>query len=174
MRSFRGLTLLLVLVLAAYGCSGDDSEETTTTLPGETITTLPAAGTTVPEADLQASSTTTSTLIPSTGLPAFTIVTREATEYGDRVVILLDPDSYTLLTDIDLQNVLTEVVEEHPPVYEAYVVDTQAAADAVLVESPDADQLAELAQHHLVTLEEGFRMRFTGPFADTGVVILGS
>jgi len=174
MRSVRGLALLLVLVVVACGCSGGDSGETTTSLPGETITTLPAADTTAPSADLETSSTTTSTLIASTGMPAFTIVTREATEYGDRVVILLDPDSYESLTDIDLQNVLTEVVEEHPPVYEAYVVDSQEAADAVLVESPDADQLAELAQHHLVTLEEGFRMRFTGPFADTGVVILGS
>ena len=173
MRSTRGLAFLLVLVVVACGCSGNDSEETTTTLPSETITTLPAADTTA-AVTLDEGSTTTSSLVPSTGMPAFTIVTREATDDGDRVVILLDPDSYESLSDIDLQNVLTEVVEEHPPVYEAYVVDSEAAAEAVLVDSPDADQLAELAQHHLVTLEEGFRMRFTGPFASTGVVILGS
>jgi hypothetical protein len=176
MRSLRWLTLFVVLVLAAVGCSrGDSAEETTTTAPGVTITTLPSADTTVAEDDEVDDTTSTfADLIPATGLPEYTIVSREATDNGDRVVILLDPDSYEGLTDIDLQNVLAEVVEEHPPVYEAFVVDTQAAAEAVLLASPDAEQEAELAKHHLVSLEEGFRMRFVGPFVETGVVILGS
>ena len=42
-------------------------------------------------------------------VPTFSIVTREPGDEGDTVVVLLDPESYDTLTDIDLQNVLEQL-----------------------------------------------------------------
>lgn len=106
--------------------------------------------------------------------PEYTIVSREPGDDGDTVVVLLDTDSYNSLTDIDLANVLADVVDKFPPILTAFVVDDPTAAEAVLVESPTEEDLEVLGRHFLVRLEEGFRMVFAGPFADTPVAILGS
>ena len=106
--------------------------------------------------------------------PEYTIVSREEGESGDTVVVLLDPDSYLSLTDIDLAGVLADVVDRFPPVLTAYVVDDASAVEAVLAAEPTAEQQAALDAHYFVRLEEGFRMVFTGKFADTPIAILGS
>lgn len=159
-------------MLLATACSSSSEATTTTTRPppsGASTTTTAAPSTTT---------STTTTIAPSTVIPAFPeyrIVQRIiAPETGDIVVLLLDPHSYTSLSDLDLYDVIADAADRFPPIFEAYVVDSQAAADAVLLEDPDADQLRELAAHYLARLEEGFRIVYVGPFEDSEEAVLGS
>lgn len=194
MRTRLPLTvLLLVFALMVGACSGDDGAETTTTgAGGETATTLAGGGGsgTGGGGDSGGSAAepaeTTTTAATDEGddagdggdqqVPTFTIVSREPGDEGDTVVVLLDTESYGLLTDIDLQNVVAEVVEDFPPVYTAHVIDSEEVADLVL-EDPadlDAEEKRLLDLHYLVVLEEGFKITFLGPWEESGTAILGS
>ena len=90
------------------------------------------------------------------------------------MILLLDPASYTSLSDLDLYDVIADVVDRFPPIFEAHVVDTRDAAAAVLAEEPDEDQQRTLAEHYFVRLEDGFRIVYVGPFDGTDDAILGS
>lgn len=167
-----------VAVMLIAACSGDDSGSdagTTTTTEPSSITTLAttASGSSGTQA---ATATTTTTTVepPALAIPQYRIVSREAGDSGDTVVVLLDTSTYESLSDIDIHNVMSDLVEEYAPVYEAYIVDTQAAADDLFVENPTPEQQAELDQHYLARLEQGFRIVFLAQFSDLGVAILGS
>ena len=170
---------LIALALLTGACSGDDAGETTTTV-GTTaapVTSLAATSgsedtTTAPPTTV-AATTTTADPDSEPVFPDYEIVFREDGEAGDTVVVLVDSNAFSL-TDIDLAGVLGDVVENFPPILTAYVVDDAAAAEAVLVAEPTAEQQELLDRHYLVRLEEGFRMIFAGPFADVPDVILGS
>ena len=90
------------------------------------------------------------------------------------MVLLLDPSSYTSLSDLDLYDVIADAVDRFPPILEAHVVDSQDAASAVLLEAPDEDQQKTLEKHYLVRLEDGFRIVYVGPFAGADDAVLGS
>lgn len=90
------------------------------------------------------------------------------------MVLLLDPASYTSLSDLDLYEVIADAVDRFPPIFEAHVVDSQDAVLAVLAEVPDEDQLKTLELHYLVRLEDGFRIVYLGPFEDSDDAVLGS
>lgn len=90
------------------------------------------------------------------------------------MVLLLDPASYTSLSDLDLYEVIADAVDRFPPIFEAHVVDSQDAVSAVLAEVPDEDQLKTLELHYLVRLEDGFRIVYLGPFEDSDDAVLGS
>lgn len=154
------------LILAATACSGAEETTTTTMEIIEVTTTVPPTTTTT--------STTLAPLSEPT-FPEYTIARRIDSEDGrDTVVVLLDPASYTILSDVDLHDVLAEVVDRFPPVYTAHVVDSTDAAEAVLAVEPTEEQLQVLSEHYLVSLEEGFRIVYRGPFADLGTTVLGS
>jgi hypothetical protein len=157
------------LILLATACSGGADDTTTTTdAILEVTTTLPSTST---------STSPSSTLAPVSEptFPEYTIARRVDSQDGrDTVVVLLDPDSYNLLSDVDLHDVLAEVVDRFPPVYTAHVVDSAEAVDAVLAVEPTEEQLQVLSEHYLVSLEEGFRIVFRGPFAELGTSVLGS
>lgn len=95
-------------------------------------------------------------------------------ETGDTVVLLLDPASYTSLSDLDLYDVIADAADRFPPIYEAHVVDSSEAADAVLIEEPDEEQVGILSVHYLARLEDGFRIVYLGPFEESGTAVLGS
>ena len=188
MKSLRVTAAGAALLLALTACSGDDADATSTTV-GAAVTTLPAAATgttaetdtTVSGGDSVPSSTdtsttevTTTTEAPGASLPEYEIVSREEGSDGDTVVILLDPTSYTSLSDIDVREVINDVYDRFPPVLVAFVVDTEEAAGYVLLESPDADQQAHLDLHYFARLEDGVRIIFQGPLSESGVAILGS
>ena len=169
------------LVIIAAACSGDDAAESSTTVTTTTtaapVTSLAAAGSTSSTSTSVApTSSVTTTADPEDPLdfPEYTIVSREEGDSGDTLVVLLDPDSYLSLTDIDLANVLADVVDRFPPVLTAFVIDDESAAEAVLAAEPTAEQIAVLDAHYFVRLEEGFRMVFTGKFSDVPIAILGS
>lgn len=174
-----GIAIAAVLLLSIVSaCSGDDAEEsTTTTLLAVTTQATDASGggTTASSAT---TSTTTSAAPGEEGstatFPRYQIVARETGDDGDVVVVLLDPESYDGLTDIDLQNVIADVVEEFPPVLEAHVLDSAEAAAIVLTDDPDEEAQALLDAHYFARLEEGFRIVYTGPFKSRGESILGS
>lgn len=155
------------VLLLATGCTLGEEVTTTTEAIIEVTTTAPPTTTT----------TTSTTLAPlaEPAFPEYSIARRVVSEDGrDTVVVLLDPDSYQILSDVDLHDVLAEVVERFPPVYTAYVVDDLIAVDAVLAPEPTEEQLQVLSEHYLVSLEEGFRIVYRGPFAELGTSVLGS
>lgn len=181
--ALRVVFLVTALAVVVGACSGDDDGEGTTTTSTEaTVTSLADAGTDDASNEDTAgseSTTTSSTLAPSddeVAIPTFSIVSREPGDEGDTVVVLLDPESYDTITDIDLQNVLSVVVDDFPPVYEAHVVDDEAVTELVVAAAGeiDADEQQLLDVHYLVRLEEGFRIIYVGPFAETPTAILGS
>lgn len=184
-RVLRTLGIGVAVALIAGACSGDDGSATTTSSTAApeasdtTLTTISGStGGDQGSANGTAGTTTTAGSETSTtaafAVPAFTIVSRTPAEQGDTVIVLLDTESYESLTDIDLQNVLSEVVDEFPPVYEAHVIDSAEVVD--FVTDPDLDEEAQqlLNVHYLVRLEEGFRIRYLGQFESSGVSILGS
>jgi len=177
----RLAALLLALVVFVAACSGDDGDDTTTTGAagtgdGDTVTTLAdatATGDTTATAD-DTVTTTTTDLGGGPVIPDFEIVSRVEGPDGDTLVVVLDPTSYERLSDIDIQNVASRVVEEFPPVSVAYFINDERLADVML--DPDAgddetEQLLDVA--YLAELEDG-RLTFQGTFSDSGVVILGS
>lgn len=159
--------LVTGMLLLATGCTlGQDVTTTTAEIIEVTTTTAPPTTT-----------TTSTTLAPLAGpsFPEYAIARRIDSEDGrDTVVVLLDPSSYQILSDVDLHDVLAEVVDRFPPVYTAHVVDDMAAVDAVLAVEATEEQLQVLSEHYLVSLEEGFRIVYRGPFAELGTSVLGS
>ena len=178
MVSFKQAFAVGMAVLLVASCSGgDDAEDetTTSTTVAATITTLATGddGTPVASADTT-TTTTTTTEAPELSFPEYRIISREATDNGDIVVVLLDPTTYESLSDLDIHNVMSDLVEQFAPVFEAHVVETQAAADALFVEEPTEEQATALANDYIARLEEGFRIVYVGRFSDIEMAILGS
>jgi len=166
------------MAILVGACSGDGSDDTTTTSgPGTSapVTSLSGASTTSEVTTVVPTVAPTTTQDPSEPpeFPEYTIVSSEEGEDGNTVVILIDEGAFSL-TDIDLANILVDAVERFPPILTAYVVDDADAAVAVLAAEPTPEQLELLERHYLVRLEDGFRMVFTGPFSEVPPDILGS
>lgn len=160
---------VIAAAVAVAGCTRETPDAAPTT-------TLPLITTTVPSTT--STTATTSTTLPPVQIgsfPDYRIVFRgEADGPGDSVVVLLDPSSYDQLSDLDLYNIVVDVVEEFPPIYEAYVIDDEVAYEAVLAEAPTVEEQRLLEMHYLARLEEGFRVVYLGPYADSGSSVLGS
>ena len=182
-RWFSYVGLLLISMNMLVACSGDDeSEETTTTTaaqtttvetttqePASTVSLAPAGGDTTTSII-----TTTVATLGGVEFPSYSIEERIEGEAGDTLVILIDPDFDDALTDIDLQQLLSEVVDEFAPVREAYVVSSEEAAAIVLLDDISVAQQAVLDQHFWARLEEGFRILFEGPFAGEAPLLISS
>ena len=178
--SLKQVTLVGLVILLVAACSGDDeTDESTTTVAEDagTITTLSQAGGDTEAAATESTtttSTTTTTEPPELTFPEYRIISRETGEDGDIVVVLLDPTTYESLSDLDIYNVMSDLVEQFSPVNEAHIVETQAAADALFVENPTEEQTAALETAYIARLEEGFRIVYVGRFEESGVEILSS
>ena len=164
--------ILIATVAAALLAACSSSSETTTT----TSTTTSSTTTTTTVAPTTTTTTTTTTIPQEPpAFPEYRITERIIVpETGDTVVLLLDSTTYTSLSDLDIYDVIADAVDRFPPILEAHVVDSQAAADAVLIEEPDEEQEAILAVDYLARLEDGFRIVYLGPFEDSGTAVLGS
>ncbi len=178
MVSFKQVLIVGMLVAFVGACSGDDEadEQTTpTTTVGPTLTTIAdQTGGTELAAVATTTTTTTTTEAPALAFPEYRIVSREAGESGDVLVVLLDESSYESLSDLDIHGVMTDLVELFSPVYEAHIVETQAAADALFVENPTEEQQTALDNSYIARLEEGFRIVYVGRFSELPADILGS
>ena len=164
------LRALLFTGLALIGTACTfGAEETTTTEGLAEVPTTAAPVTTI------ATTTTTLAALAGPTFPDYSIARRiNATDGRDTVVVLLDPNSYQILSDVDLYDVVADVVDRFPPIFAAHVVDSPEAADAVLAEEPTEEELQILSEHYLLSLEEGFRLVYHGPFAELGTAVLGS
>jgi hypothetical protein len=163
------LVALSLLVLAFAACSGGEDAVSSTVSP--TLTTLAPSSTGTQDTSVV---TTTSTTFPIPDEIGYSIVKRIDGTNGDTVVVLLDPATYSSLTDIDLLGIIQDVIEAFPPILEAHIVDTREAADAVLAENPTDEQKAALVENYLLVLEDGINVTFLGPFASFGTDLLGS
>jgi hypothetical protein len=162
------LVVALLTLLAACGDSADTTTTSTAVIPpSPTTTTIAPAGETGGGTGATTTVATT-TAIPGLFVPEFTIVERTP---DDVLVVAVAPGTYS---DIDLQNLVSEVVEHFAPVNALHIVDDEGATDLVLAETVTVEEQAFLDDHYFLRLEEGFRMVFVGPFADVGEVILGS
>lgn len=162
------LILVVVAVVAACSPSATTSSSTSTVA---SVTTLETA----PPTTVAPSTTSSFAPTPSMTPPEYQIIWRNPIEgQGDEIVVLLDVASYSALTDIDVFDLIVDVVERFPPVTIAHIVDAAGAADVVT--NPDASEAerSEFADNYLARLEEGFRITYLGPFADSGTAVLGS
>ncbi len=183
MRRFSAhLGVIVLLAGVMTGCSGDDeSDETTTSTTAAPVTSITtttlATTTTETPTGADTTATTTSTTDASKAgveFPAYTITERIEGDDGDTLVILIDTEADDALTDIDIQSLLSEVVDDFAPVLRAYVVDSVEAAEIVLLDEFTQDQLDELSNHYLARLEDGFRIFFEGPFGELQPLLISS
>jgi hypothetical protein len=180
MVSLKQAMLVGLMVALIAACSGDDEPEEqalTATTEASSVTSLidsDASGTAAGSETTAPPSTTTTTEPSEISFPEYQIVSREATETGDRVIVLLDTDTYESLSDIDIHNVMSDLVEQFSPVDEAHIVESQLAVEALLADEPTEEQLTELESKYLARLEEGFRIVYLGQLSESGVAILGS
>ena len=171
MKGIQTASIVITATLVVAACSSSSTSDSTTTsaiTPLTTSAALTTETTQVPE-------TTTTRVLSTLTPPEYHIVDRAETEApGDTVVVLLDDETYTSLTDIDLYDIIAEVVDLFPPISTIHIVDDDAAVNTVA--NPDAtdEDIALIERNYLAVLENGFNITYLGPFADSGTAILGS
>jgi hypothetical protein len=158
-----------LLVVALGGCNSNDAVITTTTIDASLLTT-----TTTPPTTTTGSEMGTETTVPA-GEPinSYEVISRQSTEQGETLYILVPPGDYT---DRSIENFLGDLLENDSGVSGVEVFDDQAALDAAL--KPEADRTAAelqgIADHHLVSLHDGSQVEFQGPMSDFGDFVMGS
>ncbi|HVR32493.1 MAG TPA: hypothetical protein VMS74_07260 [Acidimicrobiia bacterium] len=172
----RLITLFAVVVLVA-ACSPEEAELTTTT-----TTVASGSTTTAPDADETTTTTTTTegdddADADADAGPAITeyeIFVRSSSTAGETLWILIDPGDYT---DIDLENLIRELVDESDVTLAGInVFDDLDALEAGRVDEDartDDEQLL-VDEHYLVSLVDGAIIRFQGPYAEFGETAVGS
>jgi len=158
----RRLIPVLALGLLLAACN-KGTEPTLTTV------TNPAAGNISASSSSTTSSTTMGTEATTTtagSLPSYSIV---AGGSSAALVLLVEPGTYS---DIDLRNVVDDAIGRFGP-SDLYIVDSQDAADLVLVEHPTAEQQRILDEHEFVRVI-GDQLEFLGPYESSGTVSIGS
>jgi hypothetical protein len=176
MRMRIALTILVGAAVLA-GCSGDDGDTTTTAGDGSAapLTTLAGGEDGATGSTVAGGATTTTIDLGDPVIPEWEVVSQSDGDDGATLVVVLDPESYQSLTDIDLQNVVADVVEtEEGDVAVVHLVDDAEVAEFVEEADPTRAQQRQLDIHYLARLEDGFRIVFLGPFSDTAPVVLGS
>ena len=172
MKLIQSAGILVAVALIAAACTSNSAPESTTSSSLTPLTVSATVATTSPAA---AETTTTTQPLSTLTPPEYAIVDRAETDApGDTVVVLLDPETYTSLTDIDLYDVMAEVVDLFPPITELHIVDDAGAVNAVANPDATAEEIALIGDNYLVRLEDGFKITYLGPFAESGTAILGS
>ncbi len=160
------------MALIATACTSSSTPDSTTT---PSLTPLTTAATASPGTTVSDESPTTSQARSTLTPPKYAIVDRIQTDApGDTVVVLLDTNSYTSLTDLDLYDIIAEVVDQFPPISVMHIVDDEQAVNTVA--NPDAtdEELALVQDNYLARLDDGVKITYLGPFATSGTAILGS
>lgn len=174
----RRLISLLAVVMLVAACSPEEAAltTTTTTAPSESTTTAPEADeTTSTEADDDADDDDADG--DSLAEPAITdheVVVRSSGTDGETLWILIDPGDYT---DIDLENLIRELVDESDVTLAGIrVFDDLEALEAgrVDVDARTDDEQALVDEHFLVSLVDGSIIRFEGPYSEFGETAVGS
>lgn len=169
MTSLKKLVLVAVVAVAAVACNSDDAELTTTTLDASLLTTT----TTVATTDAGTTETTGTTTAPSDSVESSEVIARTSEENGETLYILVPPGNYS---DVSMENFIGDLLENETAVAGVEVFDDRVALDAALLPEDErtAEQLQAIADHHLLSLDNGVEVTFRGPMSDYDDFIIGS
>lgn len=166
------ITLTVVAVLALAACNSDEAEITTTTMDASQLTTTTTrasnGATTTTEAG-----TSGTTKPPADEITSHEIISRQSTEDGETLYILVPPGNYS---DRSIENFLGDLLEDEVAVSGVEVFDDRGALDAALKEEADrtAAEMQLIDDHHLVSLSNGVEVSFQGPMSNFDDFIMGS
>ena len=174
----RRLIALFAAVVMVAACSPEEAEltTTTTTTPTETTTTESTddSTTTTIEDDDENENGGEDGDASTPAISDYEIVVRASATGGETLWILIEPGDYT---DIDLENLIRELVDESDATLAGInVFDDRDALEAGRVD-PNArtDEEQELVDDHfLVSLVDGAVIRFQGPYEEFGETAVGS
>ena len=171
MKSRTLLALLAALAVVAAACDSDEAALSTTTSVLTETTEAPERDTTTTTTD-DTAATTSTTLVGET-VSGQEVVARISTDDGEVLHIVIPEGAYT---DVDLVNFIGDLKEADPDLWGVEVFDDPAAAEAFATpedERTEEDQQT-LDDHHFVTLTDGDRVIFRGPFSEFGEFVLAS
>ncbi len=169
----RATVLALIVAFGALGCTGDDDTvdlTTTTTRAATTASTTMGTSTSLADAEEPVSTTT----IPGEPVTEFDAVVTNAAEGGDRLWVLIPPGNYR---PVDLENFVLDFLEaREEPLLELHVYDDRPALEAGRVDAADrtAAEQALVDGHYLISVTEGTRVEFQGPYAGQAGFTYGS
>lgn len=168
----RILLLLVALALIAVACDRA-SEATTTTAPDAVATTSTSVSATDTTPVSETVPATTTTVIAPSVIHLEYVVRFKGTTAGKNVVILQIDEGTA--TDIALESLARQAIDEFDPLSELYVVDSEDAIELVRLDptSLTDEQKNILSQHYLIHVKEAV-LTFQGPFRDLGEFVLGS
>ncbi len=170
MKSRTLLALLVSMAVVTVACDGDEAALSTTTSVITGTTEAPEGDSTTTTEDTAAAPSTT--LVGET-VTSHEVVARISTDNGDVLHIVIPEGAYT---DVDLVNFIGDLKEADPELWGAEVFDDAGAAEAFAVPEDDRtdDQTQALSDHHFLTLTNGDRVIFQGPFSEFGEFVLAS
>lgn len=174
----RRLIALFAAVVMVAACSPEEAQLTTTTTTtlAETTTTEPAddSTTTTVDDDAEDDGGDDEDDASEPAISDYEVVVRGSATGGETLWILIEPGEYT---DVDLENLIRELVDESDVTLAGInVFDDRDALDAGTV-AADArtDEEQQLVDDHLlVRLVDGAVIRFEGPYAEFGETAVGS
>ena len=169
----RNLTVVsLVLAMLLVACDSEEADISTTTSVMTETTEAPEPAETTTTIEEQAESTTSTSLVGET-VTNYEVAARLATDNGPVLHVVIPPGAYT---DVDLVNFVGDLKEADPDLWGLEVFDDPAGPDAL--STPEDERSEEqqeiLEDHHFLTLSNGDRVQFQGPFSEFGEFILAS
>lgn len=170
MKSRTLLALLAALAVVAAACDSDEAALSTTTSVLTDTTEAPERESTT---TIDGTDATTSTTLVGETVSGHEVVARISTDNGEVLHIVIPEGAYT---DVDLVNFIGDLKEADPDLWGVEVFDDPSAAEAFATpedERTEEEQQA-LDDHHFVTLTNGDRVIFQGPFSEFGEFVLAS
>lgn len=174
MNKVTRIALVACVALALAACSDDEAQITTTTLDASLLTTTTTTGGNGNGGEQPTSTDTPDTTVqPSDEVESFEVISRQSSEEGETLYILVPPGDYS---DISIENFLGDLLEDETAVSGVEVFDDRDALDAALKPEDErtADELQAIADHHLVSLVDGRQVSFQGPMSDYEDFVIGS
>lgn len=184
MKFLRLTALLAAAALALPACNRGGGGAADPTLPpvetaaavvtsaASTVAPTAAAGGSDPEtaASTPSSTSTAAAAPPGPALPPYEVRHRMIEDSGETLVVLVEPGSYS---NVELENLVYDIVEQHSP-RGAVVVDDSAAADLAVLDGRTAEQQDSLDSRTLLRIDNGVEVTFHGPYADFPGLTVGS
>lgn len=162
------LVLILAMALVVAACDSDGEAELTTTSSVVGATTAPDVESTGGD-----DGGTTTTSLVGESVASHEVISRESTDDGEVLYIVVPEGSYT---DVDLENFVGNLIENDDSIEDLEIFDDEEAVTAYLLDESDrtASDLALIDEHHLVSLQDRNQIIFRGPYAEFGETAIGS
>lgn len=177
MRRITTIGLAALVAMAVAACDSEEASVTTSTADASqltTTTTMDSSQTTAGDTDTTGGDTAPDTTADAgEAVESWEVITRESTEDGETLYILVEPGEYS---DVSFENFLGTLIEEETAVSGVEIFDDRAALDAALKPEDErtAAELQAIEDHHLVSLDNGREVSFQGPMSEFEDFIIGS